>query len=197
MNLHKEHKKQLSSTNAQILWIGDSITEQWNSAGRSSWDTLSQTYMMLNLGIGGDKIENVLWRISDHDWSTVSPKVIVLMLGTNNLGFNSSDEIFTGIAETAEKIHDAMPSAKIVLLSIFPRGDNTEDALRKEIKVINQRLSTMNFPSYVHFHELWDILLETDGTIGTSFLADKLHLSAEGYEKWEREIRPILESLVK
>jgi|GEM_PF-78616 len=198
MDIHLKQKQKLSEGNKQILWLGDSITHQWSNTGKESWDKLAQSYSIINLGIGGDKIENLLWRISDLDWNSIEPKIIVVMIGTNNISHenNTPQQIYKGIIETTEKLHHLAPNSKIILFNIFPRGDNSNNPNRKIAKSINTELEAVSWPPHVHYHTFWNELLEPDGSISSILLPDTRHLSAKGFEQWAEEVKPLFDMYI-
>ena len=82
----EKHEHYLNNTiengkEAQIVFIGDSITEGWKANGNAVWHKYYPSRHAFNYGIGGDRTENVLWRIQHKEFDGLKPKVVVLMIG--------------------------------------------------------------------------------------------------------------------
>ena len=104
------------------------------------WDRFFTARRVVNLGYGWDRTENVLWRLRHGEFEHVSPKVVVLMIGTNNITLNTPDEIAAGVSAICDEIHQRSPATRILLLGIFPRGEKP-DANRATVEAVNQRLA--------------------------------------------------------
>ena len=108
---------------AQVVFLGDSITAGWNGQ-KALFDKEYAQYKAANFGIGGDRTQHVLWRVENGEFEGLKPKVVVLMIGTNNSGVaaNSVEQIAAGIKNIIDAIHKRTPDTKVLLLAIFPRG---------------------------------------------------------------------------
>ncbi len=106
---------------AQLLFIGDSITHGWEGGGKEVWQKYYEKRHAINLGIGGDRTEHVLWRLDHGNLDGLHPKLAVLMIGTNNSGSNTSEEIADGVQAIVEKLRTKVPECKVLILDIFPR----------------------------------------------------------------------------
>ena len=106
----------------ELVFIGDSITQGWEGAGKEVWKTYYNHRNSLNLGIGGDRTQHVLWRLDHGNFDGIQPKVAVVMIGTNNSAQNrnTATEMIDGIRAVVDKIQKKSPSTKILLLGIFP-----------------------------------------------------------------------------
>ncbi|HUZ06693.1 MAG TPA: GDSL-type esterase/lipase family protein, partial [Candidatus Paceibacterota bacterium] len=114
----------------EIVLIGDSICHYWGGqpVAPKAWaaDVWNRTFAGLsveNLGFGWDRTENVLWRINHGELNGISPKLIIILIGTNNTGINSANDIADGIEAVCVRAHEVQPGAKILLLGILPRRD--------------------------------------------------------------------------
>jgi beta-glucosidase len=121
--MHDSFLKRRTSGPIGVLFIGDSITEGWSGRGKATWDAQFAKYQPANFGISGDRTQHVLWRIQEGELDGIAPKVVVLMIGTNNSGY-SAPAIARADAEIVYQIHRKLPDTKLLLLSIFPRGDD-------------------------------------------------------------------------
>ena len=173
----------------QILFIGDSITEKWETIGRDVWDQYYVHRHALNLGFSGDRIQNVLWRLQNGEIEkNFQPKAIILMIGTNNIKINNALEITKGIISTTRYLHEQMPCTKIILLGIFPRGLPDSEERRKTIKV-NEILSGLvpfirEPDQWIDYHDIGSVLVEHDCFISKDIMKDGLHPTKKGYQLW-------------
>src|SRR5271170_7941364 len=108
-----------------IIFIGDSITERWLAAGKPIWDKSYAPRHALDFGIGGDKTQNVLWRLANMDVQQLKPKVAVILIGTNNLA-NEPHEIADGIKAVIANTEETFAGVKIILVSIMPSNRSNE-----------------------------------------------------------------------
>lgn len=198
-------RRATESEPCRVLFVGDSITQGWEGAGREVWAKSIAPLGALNLGNSGDRTEHVLWRLEQALLTRLKPEHIVLLIGTNNLGHGTSNaaETFAGIAEVASRLHEQCPDADIHILDIFPRGE-AFNAMRGDICQINQALRAWaadrnaaatadgGTPRF-HTHALGDRFVTADGTIPKAIMPDFLHLSPKGYEMWAEAIVPTLQ----
>jgi lysophospholipase L1-like esterase len=185
-----------------LLFIGDSITEQWNKAPEI-WSKYFGAYRPANFGIGGDQTQHVLWRIENGELDGINPKVVVLMIGTNNSAAHSGKEIAEANRMIVEQIQRRLPRAKVLLLAIFPRDPRPDrpDADHWEkrmtaIRTANAELARMDNGRSVRFLDLGPKFTAPDGTIPDEIMPDQLHLSPAGYEIWARNMQPLLEEML-
>ena len=182
---------------AQLAFIGDSITQGWESTGKEVWGKYYGDRHPINLGFSGDRTENVIWRLQHGHWDGIDPKVAVLMIGTNNTGHRMQDpqEVAAGIERIVDIIRTKTPNTKILLLSIFPRGATPYDPGRLNNIAINQIARRLADGDAVHHLDIADAFLEADGTLSPEIMPDALHLSPAGYQRWAEAIEPALQSL--
>ncbi|TWU60042.1 Arylsulfatase [Rubripirellula tenax] len=193
----REMTQKAKQGNVDLAFIGDSITQGWEGAGKDVWEKYYGKRKTINLGIGGDRTEHIIWRLTHGNLGKIQPKVAVLMIGTNNTGHFDQDpaQVAAGVQEILNILADKLPDTKVVLQGIFPRGDGPLDAKRLNNIAINQMIRRMADGSRVHFLEIGDQFLEADGTISKKIMPDKLHLSPEGYERWAKALEPSLVEL--
>lgn len=185
------------NTDPQIAFIGDSITQGWEGRGKETWNKFYADRGAINLGIGGDRTENVIWRLTHGNLGKIKPKVAVLLIGTNNTGHVMQDpaEVADGVARILEILSERLPDTKVVLHGVFPRGEGPLDEKRLNNIAINQRIRRLADGDQVRFLEIGDQFVEPDGSISTEIMPDKLHLSVEGYERWAKALEPTLVDL--
>ena len=194
---HSSFNKRIAQGNVDLIFIGDSITHGWESAGKSTWSSHYSKRNAVNLGIGGDRTQHVLWRLDNGNVKNITPKAAVVMIGTNNSGKdrNSAEEMIDGVTAVIDKIHEKLPKTKILLLDIFPRGQRINDQ-RGKILQVNQVLSRLDARSYVTFLRIGQNFLSADGSIPKNIMPDFLHLTPKGYEMWAKAIEPTLSKLL-
>ena len=100
----------------------------------------------LSLGYGGDWIQNVLWRVQNGTLDKAKPKVVVLLIGTNNLNKFTPDEITADIGALLKAIQSKTAKSKILLLGILPRGASIKDETNETIRQTNTKLATLARP---------------------------------------------------
>lgn len=182
---------------AEVVFVGDSITRRWETDGKAVWDKYYAPRKALNLGIGGDRTQNVLWRLEHGQLDTLKPKVVVLMIGTNNSNRedHSPGEILEGVTVIVHGLRQRLPDAKILLLGIFPRG-TTFSAQRGKLLQVNQALAKLDDGQKVFFLDIGAEFIEADGGISKAVMPDALHLSSRGYELWAAAMEPKLAQLL-
>ena len=181
-----------------ILFVGDSITDGWRGGGK---EVFQKTYGNLdpyNIGIGGDRTQHVIWRLENGEVEGISPKVAVLMIGTNNLGGNTNDEIVAGITKCVKDLNEKLPKTKVLLLGVFPRGQKADDPSRARIKAINEQIAKLDDGGKtVKYLDIGQKFLQEDGTLPKEIMPDALHPNAKGYQIWADAIQPTLDELMK
>jgi lysophospholipase L1-like esterase len=180
-----------------LLFVGDSITEGW--AGQPTWDEAFGEFNPANFGIGGDTTSNVLWRLKHGAVGKLSPKVIVLLIGTNNFWFNkdNSDDVVEGIAAVIKLLRESFPNSKILVLEIFPRDELPTGESRLKVEDVNKHLPSMADNEHVFVQDLGGVFFEADGKISKTIMPDYLHLSPEGYQRWAKAILPTITPWLK
>ena len=180
-----------------LAFIGDSITEGWEGAGKKVWQQFYGKRKTLNLGISGDRTEHIIWRLTHGNLENVTPKVAVVMIGTNNTGHFMQDpiEVAAGVERIVEILGERVPSTQILLLGVFPRGANPTDEGRLNNIAINQVIRRLHDGVKIHYADIGAAFLENDKTITPEIMPDALHLSAEGYQRWAEALEPHLKLL--
>ncbi|MBI3819401.1 MAG: GDSL family lipase [Planctomycetes bacterium] len=183
---------------AELLFIGDSITQGWEGEGADAWKKYYGNRKAVNLGFSGDRTQHVLWRIDHGNVDGVKPKAAVIMIGTNNSNGNDNTdkEIAAGIAEIVNKLQRRLPNMKILLLAVFPRSEKP-DAQRGKIDKANAIIQLLDDGKTVHYLDIGKKFMNADGSISKDIMPDYLHLSKKGYEIWADAIETKLKELLK
>ena len=194
---HERFLKVAQEGKAQLLFLGDSITAGWNGK-KDIWDKAFGSYTPANFGIGGDRTQHVLWRITNGELDGIKPKVAVLMIGTNNSGTDSAEGIAKGITAIVETLRAKQPQAKILLLAVFPRGEKASpNPAREKLKQVNAIIAKLHDGQHIHYLDIGEKFLQPDGSLSKDVMPDFLHLSPAGYQIWADAISPKLAELMK
>ncbi len=180
-------------TQSQVLFIGDSITQGWEGAGKDVWSRYYSHRKALNLGIGGDRTQHVLWRLENGHLKGVKPKAAVVMIGTNNSNGedNSVDQIADGVVAIVQKLRSTLPDTTVLLLPIFPRGENPNPQ-RGKILQVNQILQKIADDKHILWVDFGHRFIDARGVIPAPLMPDFLHLSPTGYALWAEALEPHL-----
>jgi len=187
-----------------ILFMGDSITDFWRNRGSNVWNQYYAPRHAANFGISGDRTQHVLWRIDNGELDGIHPRVVVLMIGTNNTGKendrktprNTVPEVAEGVRAVVNDIRARLPDSKILLLAIFPRG-TLDDPQRAQVALINTLIARLDDGKMVKFLDIGPRFLDFDGTLPRSIMPDLLHPNAKGYQMWADAINPALDEMLK
>lgn len=196
---------------AQLVFLGDSITQGWEGNGKDVWAAKWAPLKAANFGIGGDRTEHVIWRLQNGNFDGIKPKLVVLMIGTNNTGHQGrpaaehGGAVYTSTAEqTAEGVKTILdilgkklPETKVLLLGIFPRGATKEDKMRQQNVATNNIISGFADNKRVSYMDIGNTFLQPDGTLPKEIMPDLLHLNAKGYEMWANAIEGKVKELMK
>jgi lysophospholipase L1-like esterase len=186
-----------AGSKAELIFLGDSITEGWEGAGKEVWAQYYARRNAVNLGIGGDRTQHVLWRLDHGNIDGLKPKAAVVMIGTNNSNGedNTPGQIVDGVRAIVQKLRQKLPETKVLLVAIFPRNENFSPQ-RGKILQVNQVLRKLADNQDVYWVDFGHRFVNEDGLIPTELMPDYLHLTRRGYEIWaeamERRISSIL-----
>jgi lysophospholipase L1-like esterase len=179
-----------------LAFVGDSITRRWRGEGNKAvWDKYWGSYRAVNMGIGGDATQNVLWRLQNGQLDGYKARVFVVMIGTNNCWGRQTvpADVAAGIKKILDLIQSKQPQAKILLLSIFPTGAKPNPG-RQTRAAINALISKFA-GGPVHYMDIAAKFLEPDATISKEVMPDELHLAPKGYEIWSEAIKDKVKEL--
>lgn len=180
-----------------IEFIGDSITQFWETRGSNVWNKYYGKRKVINMGVSGDQTQHVLWRFDQGQLDGIKAKVAVVLIGTNNTKTNQFTEgqILEGVTTIVRQIRLRQPDTKILLLGIFPRGASFSEQ-RGKILQVNEALARLDDGSHIFYLDIGPLLIENDGSISRSIMPDYLHPSAAGYEIWASAMEPMLKKLL-
>ena len=196
-NRHRTFVEIAKGAPIELLFVGDSITDGWRNAGQPVWDQYWGPYKPANFGIGGDTTQGVLWRMQNGELDGYKAKLIVLMLGTNNINRNPNDEIVDGDRLIVEEFRKRQPQAKVLILGIFPRTPEATNPYRASIKDINSKLAKLADNKQVFFLDIGDKFLTADGTLTADIMPDGLHPNLKGYKIWAEAMAGRVKDLMR
>jgi lysophospholipase L1-like esterase len=182
---------------SQLVFIGDSITQGWEGEGKEIWADRYAKFDAINLGIGGDRTQHVLYRLDNGNLEGLSPKAAVVMIGTNNSNGedNTAEQIAEGVRAIVQKLRSKLPSTKILLVPIFPRGENVNPQ-RGKINQVNQIIQKLADNQNVIWVDFGYKFIDEEGRIPRDIMPDFLHLSKKGYEIWADSIKEPLAKIL-
>lgn len=198
---------------AELVFLGDSITQGWEGKGKEVWAKYygAMGGKVANFGIGGDRTEHVLWRMDNGNFDGLKPKLVVLMIGTNNTGHVgrpqkelngtvyhcTAEETAKGVKAILDKLHAKSPSTKVLLLAIFPRGANNADKMRQQNEATNAIIKGYADGKNVVYEDIGAKFLGPDGTLSKDIMPDLLHPNDKGYEIWASAIDAKIKEMMK
>jgi lysophospholipase L1-like esterase len=194
---HEEFLKVAKAGGVDVLFVGDSITDRWRNAGNAVWDKNFAPLKAANFGISGDRTEHVLWRMRNGELEGIQPKLIVLMIGTNNP--DPAPDIALGIKAILLEIHERVPRAKVLLLGIFPRNEKP-DRGRAKNEEVNRLIATFAGSlelGRVFYLDISPKFLLADGTLPKDIMPDFLHPNEKGYQVWADAILDRVKQLLQ
>ena len=187
---HRSYVEQTKNKKFDLCFLGDSIIDMWP---RDLFGKYYGKYNVVNFGIGGDRCENVLWRLENGELKGTSPRVIVLLIGTNNSGMNTAREIAYGITAVVKALRAGCPKSKILLLAVFPK----KDMPLEKTKAINAIVAKLDDKKMIRYLDIGHGLLDKDNNIKEGVLKDVVHLTRKGYEIWAKAMNPLLAAMMK
>jgi lysophospholipase L1-like esterase len=201
---HEGFVSQVKQGGVDILFMGDSITDFWRNRGSNVWNQYYAPRHAANFGISGDRTQHVLWRMDNGELDGIKPKVVVLMIGTNNTGKerdkktprNTVPETIAGVRAVVADIRVRLPESKILLLAIFPRGDGGPEQ-QAQINEINPAIAKLADGKMVTFLDIGAKFLDADGKLPASVMPDLLHPNEHGYQIWADAMNPTLDEMLK
>ncbi|WP_339898481.1 GDSL-type esterase/lipase family protein [uncultured Gilvimarinus sp.] len=195
---HADDVKVAEAGEARVVFLGDSITDNWDKA-QSTWDATFGPYQAANFGIGGDLTQNLLWRLDHGAIEALDPEVVVILIGVNNFLHNntSAQDTFTGVQAVINRVLNGYPNAHIVLQGIFPYGEMPDTPERQRVKATNTLIKTLADNDRIDYYDFGPLFLEADGRISAEIMADRLHPSVRGYEIWAEALGPVVSELLE
>ncbi len=195
---HESFVERAKQGGIDLLLHGDSITDWWvqNDDNRAMFEKYFAGIRTANFAIAGDTTQGVLWGLKNGEGQGYQPKAVMLMIGTNNMGTHTPQEIAEGVGAVVVELRRNFPEAKILLLAIFPRG-NAGDPIRQRVADTNRIIAKLHDGKYVHYLDIGDKFLDAQGNfLPGAFRPDNLHPAAPGYDIWGAAVKDKLSELL-
>ena len=183
----------------QLVFLGDSITDFWANRGKAVWEQFYAKYDAANFGVSGEHTEHTLGHIVGGILDGLKPKVVVIMIGTNNIGHIANELprwTAAGIKKIVTTVHEKLPDAKVLLLGVFPR-EGKESRHRKQIEEINEIISKLDDGRKTRYLDLTAKFTDANGEIPKDIMPDGLHPNAAGYKIWAEAMQLLLDEMMK
>lgn len=182
----------------EVVFIGDSITESWawNDQYAAEFKRYFGQYRSVNLAIGGDQTQNLIWRLQHGAKGKLNPKVVVLMIGVNNLlNGQTAEEAAIGVGAVLEQLQDSFPNAQIINHAILPHNQSGKSIYRQQVIKANKIIAQFESEK-VHFYDFGDIFLDKNGDIPKELMEDFLHPTPKGMGKLGKKLAPAVEKWI-
>ena len=177
-----EHFQTLPNTKGEIIFLGNSITDQ------AEWAELFQNPNVKNRGIGGDDTDGVLQRLDEVVES--KPAKIFIMIGTNDLAYHKTvAHVEENYRKIIDRIRKASPKTKIYIQSILPTNDKIHvDRQNADIMKINAFLQQLASEEGLVYIDLYSDFVTPDNELNPEYSIDGLHPNGKGYLLWKKKI---------
>ncbi len=200
---HAAVKERHKTVKPDYVMIGDSITHHWageptegtRNINKLAWQKVFGKFKVTNMGFGFDYVDNAYYRVQDGELDGVSPRVIIMLIGTNNLGHrkDSPQACAANVRALLQLVRKKCPASKVLLLGILPRKEKT---LAAPIAETNKLLAKMQDGRTVFFANPGKLFLAADGkTARPDLLRDVVHPNAKGYDVLANELLKYLPKL--
>jgi lysophospholipase L1-like esterase len=196
---HDGFVQQAKQGHIGLLFLGDSITYEWDGKAKSLYHQLYDKYDPAVFAVKGDKTQNLLWRIDKGELDGISPKVVVLMIGANNVGLYGGETeagVVQGVAKVVDTIREKLPTTKILLMGILPMGEFADNPARQRIRRINTALAALDDGGKtLRILDIGSHFLDINDDLPPSLVPDGVHPTANGYQIWANAMQPALDAL--
>ena len=194
-----QHQRLLTNQPWQVCFIGDSLTEFWQHAGKATWEKEFSPLKAINLGIAGDRTEHILNRIQRLDFHRANPRLVVLMMGTNNFGREPPDkpeDVVRAIRAAVDMLRAKLPQASVLVLTIPPSNLAAESPSRMRIKEANSLLVQLTWPERVRVLDVYDAFVDGSGRWRRGLTLDGTHFSPAGYARLAELVSPVVKEML-
>jgi beta-glucosidase len=192
---HESINQQARQGHIDLIYVGDSIVEHFDHQGKEVWDHYYAGRNALNLGISGDRTEHVLWRLDHGNIDGLTPKLAIVMIGQNNGGHNTGEEIGEGVTAVVQKLRARLPTTRILLLAIFQRREKPT-AERAVLARANEIAAKLADGKNIFYMDINHVFVQPDGSIPRSLMPDFEHPSPVGHRLWAEAIEPKVAELM-
>lgn len=196
---HTQKLKQTKQGRPDLLFLGDSAIQGWESTGSKIWKAWYEHRNAANYGCEGDATQNVLWRLSRGELDGLSPRLVVLHVGASNLdtGKFTPAQTAEGIRAVLEAIQQKCPSSRVLLMALFPIDFRADSEVRKQCEALNALLPPLADGKRVFLLNVNHVFLNSEGTHLSNVFSDPVHLTTKGYSLWAEAIEPTVKMLLE
>lgn len=208
---HQEKLAELRSRRVELIWLGDSITQNWEKRGPPDWQDFAPVWQRfygdrdaVNLGFRGDNTSHLLWRMRNGELDGIHPRAAVVLIGANNLGrvHWSAPQTLAGIVAVVDELRSRLPATRILLLGILPSVRSKY--VSRTANSVNLELAERYAPGGdVTFMNLSRLFLHDGQVDRTQFYDDQLeppdpplHPTAQAQERIAAAIEPTLAAML-
>jgi serine/threonine protein kinase/lysophospholipase L1-like esterase len=202
LKAHQGFRSLAAKGGIDVLFLGDGNTDAWlTGAGKAVWAKRFVPLKAEAFGFANDRTENVQWRIRNGELDGIAPKVVVLMIGINNILFDGlersgGEEVAAGITAIVKTIRAKSPGSRVLLMAIFPYGPQGGTALRKKIAAVNEIIARLDDGKAVRYLDIGPKLLQANGFLPANIIQG-VNIQRRGYEIWAAAIAPLLQEMLR
>ena len=194
---HKAINERVKKGNVDLLMIGDSITHGWEGGGKEVWKKFYEKRNAVNLGIGGDQTQHVLWRLENGNIDGIKPKLAVVMIGTNNVGLQQSQgNRRRRPGHRGDAPHEAAARRRSCCWRSSPAGPTPRRPRARCSRKTNEIIAKLADDKNVFFLDIGPKFLDKDGNLPKDIMPDFLHPNAKGYAIWAEAMEPSVKKLM-
>jgi beta-glucosidase len=192
---HRRYCARAAAGNLDLVFLGDSLTQRWEGAP-DVWQCYYGKRNAAQMGIDNDGTQQVLWRVDHGTLDGCSPKLIVLLIGINNIGNDNAtpEDVHDGIAAILGRIRAKLPKTAVLVMGLLPYDRPGVD-YHAQIAGTNRLLPTLGGRDNVHFLDIGARLL-VNGKVSPVMQPDGAHLSPRGYAIYAEAIEPTVRLLM-
>lgn len=210
---HEEKLAEIKARRIDLIWLGDSITQDWDANGPGEWGNFAPVWQhyygdrnALNLGFKGDTTAHLLWRMTNGELDGLHPKAVIILIGANNMGRVrwSAPQTVAGITAVVDEARRRLPGAKILLLAVLPSIRNKY--VDRTTTAINQALEARyahNEVPNVTYKDTAAIFMKDGQVDRTQFFDDHLtppnpplHPTAQAQSRLAAAIEPTIAAMM-
>jgi beta-glucosidase len=198
MPRHQAIVERVKQGNVDLLMIGDSITHGWENSGKQMWDKYYAPRNTVNMGFSGDSTQHVIWRLQNGEIENITPKLAVIMIGTNNSNGqdNTAEQIADGIEAIVCQLRTKLPETKVLIIAIFPRGDSMNSPQMQKNNKASKLASKLADNKVIFYLDINKKLLNKKGVLTREIMPDLLHPNEKGYQIWAEAMEPTIAKLM-
>jgi lysophospholipase L1-like esterase len=189
---------EVKSVRHRVLFFGDSLTERFATDAAEVWRQHMAPRGVLNAGVSGDRTEHLLWRLQHGNLDGPPPAGVVVLIGTNDLGYDRPPEtVAEGIRADLLYLRRHAPDAGILLLGLWPRGELADSRLRRATVAVNRLIENCGDDRTVFYADIGGLLLDAEGRLTPEISPDRLHFSGLGYARLAPKLDALIDRLLR